>query len=209
LSNNWKINERASELIEGMNHHAKQKLSTYNLVESSGSINTFSAGALESINILARAGEEIASGCDVEVKIVDKTQPIHLEVVDPYFIVKCCQHNDMMQKAVTYMNRERNWYNLYKVFEAITSDVGGRKAMYKKDLATKNNVMRRFPYTAQHYRHADKELPSDPMSLFEARVSIENAFSRWVRQKYKDSRILNMGLGPKTCDSKKCTFKTP
>lgn len=82
-----------------------------------------------------------------------------------------------------------DWINLYKVFELIRDEVGGKEHLITKKWVNKKDLTR-FTMTAQsrksigdQARHASENFPPhpNPMSLHEARVVIGNLVDSWIK----------------------------
>ncbi len=80
--------------------------------------------------------------------------------------------------------RDDTWSSLYKAYEIIRDDVGGKHHVIKNGWSVASDI-NRFKQTAQPYRHASKKYkpPAQPMTLLEARVLIKNILSRWLSSK--------------------------
>lgn len=84
-----------------------------------------------------------------------------------------------------HLFRENTWISLYKVYEIIRADVGGKKAIIMNGWAT-NGRLGQFTQTAQYARHASKELtpPKEgPMSIREGESLIRGILLSWFRSK--------------------------
>lgn len=96
------------------------------------------------------------------------------------------QH-DGIARALIYM-REPSWWNLYKIYEVIGEEVGGKEEIWKAGWATKQELSD-FRQTAQSRealgdaaRHAAKKFkaPENPMSLSRARSLIMGLLRNWI-----------------------------
>lgn len=85
------------------------------------------------------------------------------------------------------------WFNLYKIYEIIRADVGGKKKIIQKGWVTAPDI-KRFTNTAQSpdvlgddARHAtQKDLPpKKPMSLSEAKSLIRILLKNWLQSGVK------------------------
>jgi len=93
--------------------------------------------------------------------------------------------NDKAVADALHFFRENTWISLYKVYEIIRADVGGKKAIITNGWAT-NGRLGQFTQTAQYARHASKELtpPKEgPMSIREGESLIRGILLSWFRSK--------------------------
>jgi hypothetical protein len=81
-----------------------------------------------------------------------------------------CGSNDALGDAVSLLGGARDWYDLYKVWEALTKK-DGEKAVIDKGWTSKKDL-RRLKRTINHYRHYSEELPSNALSYEDARSRI-------------------------------------
>jgi len=82
-----------------------------------------------------------------------------------------------------------NWINLYKVYEIIKSDVGGKDKIADNGWATKGQIDL-FKQTAQPYRHGKLKNyvpPKKSMTLSEAEFLIKRILRSWLRAKSETS----------------------
>jgi hypothetical protein len=84
-----------------------------------------------------------------------------------------------------------DWINLYKVYEVVRDDVGGKHVLVRNGWATADDI-RRFTETAQSpqllgdaARHAGRKRPPppDPMTLDGAKALIGAMVRSWVSTK--------------------------
>ena len=87
----------------------------------------------------------------------------------------------------------KNWTGLYKLYEIIRSDVGGKTALSQKRWVDEADLIR-FTRTADHpsasgrdARHAasNNEPPKVPMSLEEAKRLIRQVGQSWIEHKLR------------------------
>lgn len=113
------------------------------------------------------------------------TQPSALES-----LLEVAQKHNVVADALSF-SRDDTWISLYKAYEIIRDDVGGKHQIIKNGWSVKSDI-NRFTQTAQSRaalgdsaRHASKKYipPAQPMTLMEARVLIKTILSRWVSSK--------------------------
>jgi len=99
--------------------------------------------------------------------------------------------SDKAVKGALHFFRENTWFSLYKVYEIIKDDVGGKKAITTNGWATKKGLDR-FTQIAQSRealgdsaRHAAKKYkpPPQPMTIQEAELLIRGVLRSWFRSK--------------------------
>lgn len=80
--------------------------------------------------------------------------------------------------------RENTWISLYKVYETIRADVGGKEAITTNGWAT-NGRLDQFTHTAQYERHSRNNTPpkKGPMPIQEAESLIRGVLLSWFRSK--------------------------
>lgn len=92
--------------------------------------------------------------------------------------------------------RKQDWYSLYKAYEIIQEDVGGKHFIVQNGWATKGRVDC-FTQTAQSRdalgddaRHAGSKYPppKKPMLLSEARALLRSMLQSWIRSKEASTR---------------------
>jgi hypothetical protein len=93
-------------------------------------------------------------------------------------------------RDVLHFFAEITWWNLYKIYEIINDDIGGKNRIYK--LGSKSKI-RLFTQAAQsrellgdHARHASKKkypAPKTSMTIEEAYNLIKSLFENWIKLK--------------------------
>lgn len=100
------------------------------------------------------------------------------------------QNSRVARALRIFGNREQNWDNLYKVYEAIEDDVG-RRNIVDNGWASEKKISR-FTSTANNalvvgdearHGHEKHEPPKKPMSLSEARSFVKSILQDWLRSK--------------------------
>jgi len=113
------------------------------------------------------------------------TQPSALES-----LLKIAQKHNVVVDALSFY-RDDTWISLYKAYEIIRDDVGGKHQIIKNGWSVDSDITR-FTQTAQSRaalgdsaRHASKKykLPAQPTTLLEARTLIKTILSRWISSK--------------------------
>jgi len=120
-------------------------------------------------------------GADGSEKVT--TQPSALES-----LLEVAKKYNVVADALSFY-RDNTWISLYKAYEIIRDNVGGK--IIKNGWSVDSDI-NRFTQTAQSRaalgdsaRHASKKYkpPAQPMTLLEARVLIKTILSRWVSSK--------------------------
>jgi len=113
------------------------------------------------------------------------TQPSTLES-----LLELAQKHNVVADALSFY-RDDTWISLYKAYEVIRDDVGGKHQIIKNGWSVKSKISR-FTQTAQSRaalgdsaRHASKKYipPPQPMTLSEARALIKTILSRLISSK--------------------------
>ena len=121
----------------------------------------------------------------------EKLQPQPIKLLEHGFLVAKKDKN-VAEALSIFGNLENNWANLYKIYEIVLSDVGGK--IYQSEWVTKDDV-NRFTQTAQsveavgdnarHYNPKKYKRPENPMSLPEAKALISTILEKWILSKIK------------------------
>jgi len=105
-------------------------------------------------------------------------------------LLEVAQKHNVVADALSFY-RDDTWISLYKAYEIIRDDVGGKHQIIKNGWSV-NSDINRFKQTAQSRaalgdsaRHASKKYkpPAQPTTLLEARALIKAILSRWVSSK--------------------------
>ena len=106
-------------------------------------------------------------------------------------LLEVAQKHNVVAKALSFY-RDDTWSSLYKSYETIKGDVGGKQQIIKNGWVVKSDI-NRFTQTVQSEaaigdsaRHAASKKykpPAQPMTLLEARALIKTILSRWVSSK--------------------------
>lgn len=104
--------------------------------------------------------------------------------------VALAKHNKAIADALHFFC-EHTWFNLYKVYEIVADDVGGKREIIHNGWGTEQSL-NRFTQTAQSRdtlgddaRHASEKYkpPQKPMSLPEARSLVASILENWIHSK--------------------------
>lgn len=82
-----------------------------------------------------------------------------------------------LQEAIGLYASAADWVDLYKVYEFIRSGLGGQTAI---EAVIGASTRSRLTQTANHHRHADKQLPSKPVTFDEAERLIARLLEEWL-----------------------------
>ena len=113
------------------------------------------------------------------------TQPSALES-----LLEVAQKHNVVADALSFY-RDDTWISLYKAYEIIRDDVGGKHRIIKNDWSVDSDI-NRFTQTAQSRdalgdsaRHASEKYkpPAQPMTFSEAKALIKTILLRWVASK--------------------------
>ncbi|KCZ71285.1 hypothetical protein ANME2D_02487 [Candidatus Methanoperedens nitroreducens] len=106
--------------------------------------------------------------------------------------ITVAQHDTNVAKALRLFGAgTHDWVSLYRIYEVIESDVGGKLNIINNGWATEKSI-KRFKYTANspgaigdEARHGKNTIPppKDPMTLSEAKPLIETILRNWLRSK--------------------------
>jgi hypothetical protein len=92
-----------------------------------------------------------------------------------------------LRTALSYIRDEPNWYEYYKVYEAVRDAAGGKRRLIGKGWTTKK-ALSRFTYSAQPDRHHDCPGPADPMTQAEGRSFVLRLLERWRDEELSGTR---------------------
>jgi len=113
------------------------------------------------------------------------TQPSALES-----LLEVAKKYNVVADALSFY-RDDTWSSLYKTYEIIRDDVGGKHQIIKNGWSVDSDISR-YTQTTQSRaalgdsaRHASKKYksPAQPMTLLEARALIKTILSRWASSK--------------------------
>jgi hypothetical protein len=86
-----------------------------------------------------------------------------------------------MSDALMHLSRGNNWFDIYKAFEVIRSDIGEETMARLGDVSKAEvGLLRR---TANYHRHADLPRPTKPMLFIDAHELLRKIMRRWIEGK--------------------------
>ena len=93
--------------------------------------------------------------------------------------------------ALHYLSREPDWFDLYKGYEVIRKDLGGKDQLVNSlgadatDKADLRDEVTLFASTAQDFRHSRRtgSSPPNPMTLDDAHALMKDLSARYLRHK--------------------------
>lgn len=183
------IHAQAIELINVINGAAKLSYPSIHIIKQTGSIKNIERtpdGEVKGGGVhIFLPPAKTRSFFTATVRIGDKVLPTAL---DKWTALS--NGDDKVKKVLLlFGNEDHNWDNLYKIFEIVESDVGGK--MISNGWITKTQKDR-FTNTANssaalgvEARHGNNRYapPKKPMMKGEAIDLISNLVKRWLRQK--------------------------
>lgn len=84
--------------------------------------------------------------------------------------------------AVIAYARADNWYDLFKAFEALSSQTSGKMVGWGW---TSDDEIKRFKKTCHHYRHYEEALPPNPPTMEEARSFVRQLLVQALNHSWK------------------------
>jgi len=145
--------------------------------------------------------EEVHARDSISITIFDEQGSV--QVVKPSDSISewltLASHNQSVAMALRLLrNSDLSWVNLYRILDAIVSDVGGTEAIAQQGWAS-NALVRLFKHTAnsvaalgEEARHGAEQTqpPKKPMLLSEARTFILGLAHSWLRSKTSPSQSI-------------------
>ena len=101
------------------------------------------------------------------------------------------QEHPAVSEVMNFWGKERNWFNLYKIFELIRKDAGGEQKLIKNGLITKSE-MSRFTNSANNRKASGDDArhgvshhqpPANPMTLDDGKGFIDRLIREWLELK--------------------------
>ncbi len=129
------------------------------------------------------------SGTPTFMDSTDK--PVRTKTADPMRDLKRAANQHQAVASALHFFRIGDWISLYKVYEIVKDDVGGKKALTSTAWVTKDKL-NLFSQTAQSRdavgdvaRHGSQRYraPAKPMDLSRAKTLIRNLINKWVTTK--------------------------
>ncbi len=118
--------------------------------------------------------------------------PTRLKLIFKYSLLNAAMRDEKMEEALRYFGNLHDWFNLYKVFEAIQGDPTdsiGKDEIKRLDERVKGSkrISELFTQTANVYRHHYNpkrfKPPKNPMSLDDAERYLEELLKVWCFRK--------------------------
>jgi hypothetical protein len=189
LKNAADVRKRAEEILSLLNGTAKLALGTQQLLILDAVVKVSDDGKKVTVRFLSDTMYG-RSSTSTSLKTTDgKVQITHPADPIPVWI-KTAQINNTVATVFRLIGASAlNWIDLYKVYEIIESDVGGKDKIADNGWATKGQI-KLFTQTAQAYRHGklkNYKPPKKPMTLSEAESLIKRILRSWLRAKSETS----------------------
>lgn len=194
LSDAGAVQEKASQLVDALNGLGWQANPDFRPV-GVGPI----SGDDGSHTMRVFVGDFLAVGEDVDMRVTDSTGRVIPPPPPPAFYAKAMAvalRDDAVRRALRYLVPPVIPGNLYKVYEVIRDDMGGKwtgkAAIVNKNWATDGELER---FRGVHYpsiygdeaRHGVDDVsqrpPSNPMLFPEAQAFLRRLLARWIDSK--------------------------
>jgi hypothetical protein len=123
----------------------------------------------------------------VNLSIQEKRKP-NATTIEKWLNI--AEENDSV-RLVLHFYKQPSWWNLYKIYEIISEDIGTENKL-KKKMYVSANELSRFTGTAQSRKHIGDEARHaankykghlNPMILDEAKRLIKQVFEKWIDEK--------------------------
>lgn len=188
LSDAESVRNQASELVQRINGAASIHLGSFEAVWLDDVVRVDDDGSRHHHMTLTSKVRVISSASITTPKgTVGTSRPT--TGIDTWLSV--AEQNQRVARALRiFGNREHNWDNLYKVYEAVEDDVG-RKKIVDEGWASDKKISR-FTSTANNVRavgdearhgHEKFDPPKKPIPLSEARHLVKGILQGWLRSK--------------------------
>lgn len=184
--------ETATHILELINGAAILHFGNFRPVQASGSVigidedGSRKGFVFVSATLTSRARVQVSATVERANGTVESCQrPTQVESW-----VALARQNTAIADALHFFC-EHTWFNLYKVYEIVRDDVGGKREIIHNGWVTKQSL-KRFTQTAQSRdalgddaRHASEKYkpPQKPISLSEARSLVATILENWIRSK--------------------------
>ena len=189
LVDNTLVYSRALDLIRLMNGAAKVHYGDFRPVEFDGITRVDDEGNWGTHTHFGST--RVTGGGRVRVKTVASPEAKG-ERPPPERWVELALREETVARALRMLSRDTSWSDLYKVYEIVRHDVGGRKGITEKRWASRNQIDR-FTGTADSWdvlgenaRHGvqRRDPPPNPMGLEEARSLVRTIVVLWLGSKH-------------------------
>ena len=179
------VRERAIAIIDMLNGAMKLHIHNFRGVFEDGVTLIKEDG---SRHHYAYLGGTIAARAKVSATVTTSkgTQQIAPQPSNVESWLSLAEDDEKVDKALRFF-RENTWFCLYKVYETIRDDVGGKdgKNVITKNGWATNGRLDQFTHTAQYERHTRNTTPpkKGPMPIQEAESLIRGILLSWFRSK--------------------------
>jgi len=183
LTSAEEVRERGRELIKLINGVTKFNRDNFLGISEDAVIRVEDDGKQKGYLFM----EEALKICDNQkfpVIATDGSEKITTQSSTLESLLEVAQKHNVVADALSFY-RDGTWNSLYKAYETIRGDVGGKHQIIKNGWAV-NSDINRFTQTAQPYRHAASKKyksPAQPTTLLEARALTKTIISRWISSK--------------------------
>jgi len=184
LKNAADVRKRAKEILSLLNGTAKLALGTQQKLTIDAVVEIRDDGKKTTVLFLS---DTVPGGSSTSTSVKTSNgnvQEIHPADPIPVWI-KTAQINKTVATVFRLIGASAlNWIDLYKVYEIIKSDVGGKDKIADNGWATKRQI-NLFKRTAQAYRHGKLKgtPPKKPMTLSEAESFVKKILRKWLQTK--------------------------
>lgn len=180
-----------SEVLSFAQEKLRDMLSILNL-EIGGNLHA----QIHEVHYLKKNGNKIISTsldilCKMEIK---SPKIVSTKNLEPY--LTCFKNNSRIKDAFSHFNKDKNWFNLFKSYEIVEHDMGGKLGIVNSNWATEADIDL-FRCTAHNVdgageeaRHGVKEKinahcinvlsTQDPMKITIATSLIKKILSNWI-----------------------------
>jgi hypothetical protein len=181
--------QRAKELIQRLEDVAHLYSADTTPLKIGGLVRIDEEGRKHHI-LIAEAGAYAISGSRARAIATVSGAKATVEVKQEHQIIRhlrLSRERPDVRDALTFF-RQGDWFNLYKAYELVGDDVGGKTGIASKKFISADDL-RRFTGTAQSReqlgdsaRHASKQYngAEPPMSPQEARDTIRTLLRKWI-----------------------------
>ncbi|SNQ59111.1 hypothetical protein [Candidatus Methanoperedens nitratireducens] len=185
------VRNRASEILSLINGAARLALGMRKPIVVAHIVKINDDGTR---HMFVSLSETINLRDSVSVSVIEPDgtiQEIHQTDPIPSWVT-AAKHNTNVAKALRLFGAgTHDWVSLYRIYEVIEGDVGGKSNIINKGWATDKGI-KHFKYTANspgaigdEARHGNQTIPPprDPMALSEAKSFVETILHSWLRLK--------------------------
>jgi len=185
LENAADVRKRAEEILSLLNGTAKLALGTQQKLTIDAVVEMRDDGKKVTVRFLSDTVYG-RSSISTSVKTSNgNVQEIHPADPIPNWIRTARTDKNVAEIFRVLGTSVLDWINLYRVYEIIKSDVGGKDKIADNGWATKGQIDL-FKRTAQAYRHGKLKgytPPKKPMTLSEAESFVKKILRKWLQPK--------------------------